>query len=115
MSGQKIIASAIDTVTSNLNTAGEAAGFSEQVSALNLIPPAINVVLGLLGIITLFLTVYSGFLYLTSQGNKDAVEKAKKILTYSIIGLVVIIASFAIANTLFSAFILVLWGATTGN
>jgi len=111
MSGQKIIASAIDTVTSNLGVAGESAGFSEQVSVLDLIPPAINIVLGLLGIITLFLTVYSGFLYLTSRGDKDAVEKAKKILTYSVIGLVVIIASFAITNYFFGAFTQVLLGS----
>ena len=99
MSGQKIIASAINTVTDNLNVAKNSAGF-EQLSAVDLIPGAIKVVLGSLGIIAIGLIIYSGFLYLTSQGNKEPVEKAKKILTYAIIGMVVIIASYAISGYL---------------
>lgn len=40
--------------------------------------------------------IYSGFLWATSGGDKQKIEQARTTLTYSIIGLVVILLSFAI-------------------
>ncbi|MFA6132104.1 MAG: hypothetical protein WC702_03550 [Patescibacteria group bacterium] len=104
MNDSKLLAAAIDTVTEGLTVTGSTAGFSNQ-TLIDLIPGAINVLLGLLGIVALAFTIYAGILYLTSQGNKDAVEKAKKVLTYSAIGMVLIVASYAISNYLLGALI----------
>ncbi len=65
----------------------------------------INVALGLLGMVLLILVIYGGYLWMTAGGNSDQVEKAKKILTNSIIGLIIIMASYAIANFVFDAII----------
>jgi TRAP-type C4-dicarboxylate transport system permease small subunit len=71
----------------------------------------INVALGLLGIIFLILLVYAGFLWMTAAGNTEQLDKAKKILTTSVIGLVIILAAYAI-----SAFVIEeLTQATTGE
>jgi hypothetical protein len=40
--------------------------------------------------------VYGGFRYVTAGGNEDSAKSAKKIILNSIIGLVVIILSYAI-------------------
>ncbi len=58
----------------------------------------IKIFLGFLGIIFLGLILYGGFLWMTDMGNSDNVKKAKSILSTGIIGLIVIMASFAIAN-----------------
>lgn len=58
----------------------------------------ISVVLGILGIIFLVLAVYAGFLWMTSQGNEEKVKKAQQILTTSVIGLVITLAAYAIAD-----------------
>jgi len=58
----------------------------------------IRVALGFLGIIALVLVLYAGFLYMTSAGAPDKIDKAKKILTSAAIGLIIILASFAIVS-----------------
>ena len=63
----------------------------------------INGILGLLGIIFLVLVLYAGFLWMTAAGNEDQVTKAKSILTTSIIGIVIIVAAYAIVKFVLDA------------
>lgn len=56
----------------------------------------IRAVLGLLGTIFLALTVYAGVLWLTAAGDEGKVEKAMGILKTGVIGLVIILAAYAI-------------------
>jgi hypothetical protein len=58
----------------------------------------IQIFLGLLGIITIVLIVVAGFLWMTAGGNEEQVDNAKKILINAVIGLLIILASFAIAT-----------------
>ena len=44
--------------------------------------------------------VAAGFLYVTSFGNEEMMGKAKKILIWSTVGLILVILSFAITNLL---------------
>jgi len=57
----------------------------------------INVILSFLGVIFLVLMVYAGVLWMMAQGNEKNVEKAKGIITGSIIGLIIIAAAYAIS------------------
>lgn len=50
------------------------------------------------GTVALALIIYSGIRLITSGGDRKSVEHAKKILTYSIAGLVLIFLSFLILN-----------------
>lgn len=63
----------------------------------------INVALGFLGIIMLALIIYGGWLYMTSAGNPDTIDKAKKIWRNAAIGLVIILSSFAITQFIMRA------------
>ncbi len=58
----------------------------------------INVALGVLGIIFLILIVYAGFLYMTSGGNPEKTERAIKLIRNGVIGLIIILCSWAIAR-----------------
>lgn len=58
----------------------------------------IKVALGLIGVIFTGLTVYAGFLWMTSAGNEEQVTKARGMITASVIGLVIILASYTITN-----------------
>lgn len=58
----------------------------------------INVALGLLGIVALLLILYGGFLWMTAGGEAEQVEKAKRVLINSVIGLAIILSSFAISQ-----------------
>ena len=58
----------------------------------------INIALGLLGTIAVVLVIYAGFMWMTSSGNTEKVDKAKQILWASVLGLIIILSSYAITN-----------------
>ena len=45
------------------------------------------------------MVIYGGVLYVTAAGNDDQVGKAKNVILYAVIGIVVILLSFALVNT----------------
>lgn len=57
-----------------------------------------NWAIGLAGSVAVIFLVYGGILYLTSAGNTNQVEKAKGTITWSLIGLVVIIIAYAVVR-----------------
>lgn len=56
-----------------------------------------------IGIIAVIVVVISGIMYMTSAGNPEKVKGAKNAMTYSIIGLLVTLAAFAITNLVINA------------
>ncbi|MCF7860200.1 pilin, partial [Patescibacteria group bacterium] len=58
----------------------------------------INIVLLFLGVIAVGLIIYAGFIWMTSAGNDEKVEEAKKILKNAVIGLIIILSSWGIAT-----------------
>ncbi|MFA6447767.1 MAG: hypothetical protein WCW31_05995, partial [Patescibacteria group bacterium] len=84
-------------VDAGLNTVGNTIGLTAtdpRTIAANII----NIALGFLGILTLCLVLYAGFLWMTAGGDAAKTEKAKKYLINSIIGLIIIISAWAIAT-----------------
>lgn len=57
----------------------------------------INVVLGLLGTIFIVLMIAAGFIWMTAAGNADKVKQAINLMAMGAIGLLIIIAAFAIS------------------
>lgn len=58
----------------------------------------IKVIAGLAGLIATGFFVVGGFTYITSSGNPEQLDKAKRTLTWSAIGLTIVIAAFVISN-----------------
>jgi len=63
-----------------------------------LIGRVIKGVLGIVGSLALLMIIYGGFTMLTSGGAEQKINKAKGIIVWAIIGLVVIFLSYAILN-----------------
>ncbi|HTK04231.1 MAG TPA: pilin [Candidatus Eisenbacteria bacterium] len=59
--------------------------------------------LGLLGIIAVTLMIYAGYIWMTSAGNPEKIDKAKKIMQNAVIGLVIIVSAYAIVEFVFRA------------
>jgi TRAP-type C4-dicarboxylate transport system permease small subunit len=64
----------------------------------NFIKSVITVLAGLAGLIATGFFVVGGFSYITSSGNPEHLDRAKRTITYSAIGLSVTIAAFVISN-----------------
>lgn len=58
----------------------------------------INVAMGFLGIVAVLIILWGGFTWMTAGGAEDKVEEAKKIITAGIIGLIIVVTSYAIAR-----------------
>ncbi len=56
----------------------------------------VNAFLGLVGVVALSVILYGGFLWMTSGGNPQKIEKARSVIISGIIGLAVILSSLAI-------------------
>ena len=56
----------------------------------------ISVVLSILGVIFIFITILAGYQWMTAQGNEQNITKAKDSMTRAVIGLIIVISSYAI-------------------
>jgi hypothetical protein len=70
-----------------------------QGSARELILTFLNFFLGFLGLLSVIMVIYGGILYVTAAGEQDKADKGKKIIMYAIVGIVIILLSFALVNT----------------
>jgi len=71
----------------------------------------IRTAMGLLGIIAVLIILYGGFKWMTAAGADDKAGEAKKIITAGIVGLIIILSAYAIANFVVSNLVT----ATGGN
>ncbi len=88
----------------NLEDVGAKVGGTMQTDLGAAIGTAISAVLGLVGLIFFVLMVYAGYLWMTARGESEPVDKAKKIITASIIGLVIVASAYAITVLLTGTF-----------
>jgi len=63
----------------------------------------INVALGLLGIIAVVIIIYAGFVWMTAGGNDDRIKEAKAMLINGLVGLIIIVTSYAVARFVINA------------
>ncbi len=93
----------LSSATTELSAIGTTIGADATNTLPEIIGNVIRVLLSVLGIIFVVLVVYAGFLYLTAAGEDTKVKKAKTLLTQSVIGLVIIVAAYAIAAFVIAA------------
>lgn len=71
----------------------------------------INILLGFLGIIAVIIILAGGFKWMTAGGNQDKVDEAKKLMSAGVVGLIIVLASFGIAQFIINSLVT----ATTGG
>jgi len=64
----------------------------------NFIRSIITVFAGLAGLVATGFLVAGGFTYITSSGNPEHLDRAKRTITYALIGLAITIGAFVISN-----------------
>lgn len=84
--------------TTGLQAVGQAAGIAGSSDLMTIIGRIIYVALSFVGIILLGLLIYAGYLWMTSGGDATKIDQAKAYIRNAIIGLVIIVSSFAITS-----------------
>lgn len=78
--------------------APDALATQDAVQVENFIRNVIKLIAGLAGLVATGYFVVGGFGYITSSGNPEHLDRAKRTLLWSGIGLAIVIATFAISN-----------------
>jgi hypothetical protein len=80
-------------------------GLPNDTSISQFIMKIINIALTVAGLIAVLFLIIGGFRYITSAGNEETAESAKKIIINAIIGVVIIILSFVIVRVISNALV----------
>lgn len=64
----------------------------------------LNIVYFLLGIVAIVVIIIGGITYATSAGNSSSVTKAKNMILYAVVGIVIVITAYAITNFVIGRF-----------
>ncbi len=75
---------------------GEGVGFNSEQTLASTVGLIINVLISIIGVLFMIYAVYAGYLWMTARGDDEQVSKAKAILRGSIIGIIIVLASYAI-------------------
>ncbi len=104
-----------------LEETGTKAGFSTGLACMQnkeaggcipvFIGALVNALLGIFGALFLVLIMWGGIQYMLAQGDENKVKAAKATLKNAILGLVIVVASYAIADFVLDT----LSGATEGG
>lgn len=88
--------------TKNLLKFGEKAGFdapADSSAALaETIGEIIAALLSILGVLFMIYMVYGGYLWMIARGQEEKVDRAKAIIRGSIVGIIVVLAAYAITS-----------------
>ncbi|MDP2624890.1 MAG: PKD domain-containing protein, partial [Candidatus Peregrinibacteria bacterium] len=79
---------------------GYAEGITTTSSAREFVVNVTNFVLQFLGLSAIVVIIYGGFMYVTSAGEQERAEKGKKSVMYAVIGILVVLISYALVNTI---------------
>lgn len=98
-------AAEIPEITGQLNDLGEIGLPGEAAdteTATTAVVNFIRMLLGFTALVFLILIIYAGARWMMSGGNTETIDKAKKIISAAIIGLVIIVFSYAITLFIFN-------------
>jgi len=77
-------------------------GFNKSVTASGIVAFVIQAFLSLLGIIFIILIITAGHKWMTAGGSEEKVTEAKDMIRRAIIGLIIIVAAYAITHFVFT-------------
>ncbi len=81
-------------------TEGYAPGLTRVTTVRSFVLTFLNFALSFLGLVAVAVIIYGGFLYVTARGESEQTDKGKKSIQYALGGIIIILISFALVNTL---------------
>lgn len=101
-SAQLIGGEALEQLQNNAQIVKTSSGFTDNASIETIIATIVQTILGLLAVIFLVLMVFAGFQWMTASGNEAQVKKSLETLKGALIGLIIVLAAYAITYFIFT-------------
>ncbi len=89
-------------ITNNTSAVQTQAGYDSTTTVGAVVAGVIKAFLGLLGIIFVILVIIAGFNWMTAAGDEDKINKAKDTLRSAVIGIIIVVAAYAITYFVFA-------------
>ena len=99
--GISAVAGSVDVsaqILNGLNSVNTGNGPTNLTGTGGAFTTIVNVLLFIIGAVSVIMLIYGGIRYTTSGGNANSVTAAKNTIMYAIIGLIIAIFAFAIVN-----------------
>ena len=96
--------SAINDTCSDPTNATSVICKSKNDNVGTIVGAVVNTLLFLLGLAAVVVLIIAGITYTTSAGEADAIKRAKNMILYAVVGLVVAFSAYAIINWVLKAF-----------
>jgi len=94
------------TMKGGLQELGQASGYQtsgiSETTVSEIAGIAVKTFLSILGIIFIVLMLYGGYLWMTAGGKEEQLTKAKELIQAAVIGLIIIVAAYAISFFIFN-------------
>ncbi|NCC69958.1 hypothetical protein EOM09_00010 [bacterium] len=84
---------------------GDSSGENKLFTSDGIVVGIFNLVMGILGSVVFLYFIAGGILLMTSRGDKSKIDKAKKIMTGTMMGLAIIFFAYAFVQLLLTLFL----------
>ena len=72
---------------------------------VGLVASIINILLGVLGMFSVIMLIYGGYIWMLSRGNQDEAKRDREIIQGTIIGMALILTSYGIMTFVFNTLV----------
>ncbi len=86
------------TFASDVTGIGTANPGLGEADVKDIVKNIITVILGFLGLVSVVIILIGGFMWMTAGGNEERVTKGRKWIINGVVGLIIILAAYAIAS-----------------
>ena len=90
-------AQGLKNINQGIDVTAQGAGIKGESNLVQFLAMIVQGLLALIGLVFVILIIYGGFQWMTAMGQEDKIAKAKKVITNSVIGLIIIVLSYSIA------------------
>ena len=85
-------------ITALINAGAVYAQSADVAKVQTFIQSIIQILVTLAGLTATGFLIWGGIGYITSSGNPESLDRSKKTILYSVIGLVIVLAAFVLSN-----------------
>lgn len=96
---------AVDPIGDACQTNPDSAICNDDTTVDSIVKTVINVLLFIIGIISVIMIIIGGLRYTASGGDSSAVTAAKNTILYAVVGLVIALIAFAVVNWVIDLFV----------
>ena len=82
----------------DINIGGQVGNVGGNGNLMTVVLSVLKYVFGIIGLIAVIMIIIGGIKYVTSQGDPSRTKSAKDTILYSVIGLIIALAAFAIVS-----------------